>query len=157
MQLLTGDYMEKEIFIEDLQQLNDFVSKLSRKLFPGFILCLSGDLGAGKTTLTKYLGKAMGIDDNINSPTFNILKIYENSLPLYHMDVYRLDGIGLDYELEEYIYGDGVCVIEWYQRILESIPSEKLIIELIILSETKRMLKLKGEGRYEEVILAISD
>ena len=85
------------------------------------------------------------------------MKIYENSLPLYHMDVYRLDGIGLDYELEEYIYADGVCVIEWYQHILESIPDKRLVIEITIESEFKRRLSLEGEGRYEQVIASLSD
>ena len=129
--------------------------QLKPHLFPGFVLCLEGDLGAGKTTFTKYLGKGMGITDTITSPTFTILKIYENVLPLYHMDVYRLNGIGADYDLEEYIYRDGVCVIEWYQHISESLPEDKLIIEIDILGDTKRRLRVEGTGRYEDIIQAL--
>jgi tRNA threonylcarbamoyladenosine biosynthesis protein TsaE len=131
--------------------------QLSERLFPGFVLCLEGDLGAGKTTFTQFLGKGMGITDTINSPTFNILKIYEGSLPLYHMDVYRLDGIGADYDLEDYIYGDGVCVIEWYHHILESLPDERLIIEIDILSDTARQLRMEANGVYEDILEALGD
>lgn len=148
-------YIEK--IIENIDELKEFSEELSKHLFKGFLLCLEGDLGAGKTTFTKFIGKNMGIKDNINSPTFTILKIYENPLPLYHMDVYRLDGIGYDYELEEFIYGDGVCVVEWFKNIIESIPEEKLIIEIEIIGETRRLLKIEGFGKYEQIVKAISN
>ncbi|MFK5882776.1 MAG: tRNA (adenosine(37)-N6)-threonylcarbamoyltransferase complex ATPase subunit type 1 TsaE [Candidatus Izemoplasma sp.] len=148
-------YIEK--IIENISELEIFAEELSKHLFKGFLLCLEGDLGAGKTTFTKFLGKNMGIDDNINSPTFTILKIYENEIPLYHMDVYRLNGIGVDYELEEYIYGDGVCVVEWYKNINESIPEEKIVIEIEIIGETRRLLKIEGLGRYEQIVKALSN
>lgn len=149
--------MYKEIIIENIEEMKTFATKLSNELFPGFVLCLEGDLGAGKTTFTKYLGKGMGFTDNINSPTFTIMKIYEGDLNLYHMDVYRLHGIGADYDLEEYIYNDGVCVIEWYKNIIDSLPDEKLIIEIEILGETKRLLKIEGTGAYESIIHKISN
>ena len=86
------------------------------------------------------------------------MKIYdENKLKLYHMDVYRLNGIGADYDLEEYIYGDGVCVVEWYKNIIDSIPEERLIIEIEILSEFERLLKIEGTGKYEEIVEKISN
>ena len=121
------------------------------------VTVLSGFLGAGKTTFTKYFGKSMGIDDNINSPTFTIMKIYEGDLDLYHMDVYRLNGIGADYDLEEYIYADGVCVIEWYKNIINSLPTEKLVIEISIIDENKRLLKIEGSGIYEQIVEEISN
>ncbi len=95
--------MEKSRVIGSLSSLESFAKQCSEFLFEGFVLCLDGDLGAGKTTFTKFLGKYMGIEDTINSPTFTIMKIYDGKIPLYHMDVYRLQGIGVDYELEEYI------------------------------------------------------
>jgi tRNA threonylcarbamoyladenosine biosynthesis protein TsaE len=147
--------LHKEIIIENIDEMKQFANQLSKHLFPGFVLCLEGDLGAGKTTLTKFLGKAMGIHDIINSPTFTILKIYENSLPLYHMDVYRLGGIGADYELEEYIYGDGVCVIEWYKHIIDSIPEECLELEIKLIDENKRQIMMRGRGCYEKIIQEI--
>jgi len=149
--------MYKEIIIHDINELQMFAQTLSKHLFPGFVLCLEGDLGAGKTTLTKHVGKAMGIDDMINSPTFTIMKIYEGDLPLYHMDVYRLNGIGSDYDLEEYIYRDGVCVIEWYKHIIDSLPDDKLVIEIEIIGETKRLLRMEGTGRYDKIVEALSD
>lgn len=148
--------MKKEIIINNLQEMEQFAKTISEELFPGFVLCLEGDLGAGKTTFTKFLGKYMGIKDTINSPTFTILKIYENDLPLYHMDVYRLNGIGMDYELEEFIYGEGLCVIEWYKNISESIPDESFIMEISIIDENKRKIYLEGLGKYEKIIKKIS-
>ncbi len=149
--------MYKEIVIHDLNEMKRFAEEIGEMVFPGFLLCLEGDLGAGKTTFTKYFGKKIGIDDVINSPTFTILKIYEGEYPLYHMDVYRLMGIGMDYELEEYIYGDGICVIEWYKNIIESIPKERLVFEIEIIDLNKRLLKIEGTGKYEEIVKKISN
>lgn len=149
--------MYKEITINGLEEMKSFAQELGKKVFPGFLLCLEGDLGAGKTTFTKYFGKEMGINDTINSPTFTIMKNYFGELDLNHMDVYRLNGIGADYDLEEYIYGDGVCVIEWYKNIIDSIPEERLIIEIEIIGEFKRLLKIEGTGKYEEIVKEISN
>lgn len=148
-------YIEKTI--SNLEDMKLFAEWLGGKVFPGFLLCLEGDLGAGKTTFTKYFGKSFGIEDNINSPTFTIMKIYEGELDLYHMDVYRLNGIGSDYDLEEYIYADGVCVIEWYKNIINSLPEEKLVIEISIVDENKRLLKIEGTGLYEGIVNKISN
>ena len=145
-----------EVVIKDISEMKTFAIKLSEDLFPGFELSLEGAMGAGKTTFTKYLGLGMGIEDNINSPTFTILKVYENDMNLYHMDVYRLNGIGADYDLEEFIYGDGVCVIEWYRHIMDSLPDEKLVIEIEIIDENRRLLKIEGTGKYEKIVQKIS-
>lgn len=149
--------MNKEIIINNIEEMNEFAKKVGKTLFPGYLLCLEGDLGAGKTTFTKFLGASMGITDLINSPTFTIMKIYEGEIDLNHMDVYRLNGIGMDYDLEEYIYGDGICVIEWYKHIIESLPKEKLVIEIEIIDEFKRLLKIEGFGKYEEIVKKISN
>ncbi len=149
--------MYKEIVIQNLAEMKSFAEEVGNEIFPGFLLCLEGDLGAGKTTFTKYFGARIGITDMINSPTFTILKIYEGKNTLYHMDVYRLMGIGMDFELEEFIYGDGVCVIEWYKNIIESIPDEKLVIEIEIIDENRRLLKIEGTGKYEEIAKKITN
>lgn len=144
--------MEASITIHSLQD-TDFLAKLiSEKLFPGFILGLTGDLGSGKTTFTKYLAKYMGITDTLNSPTFTILKVYNNQPNLYHMDVYRLEEIGYDYELDDYIYGDGVSVIEWYQYIGKMLPEEMLAISIVVNNSSERVLKISGKGRYETIV-----
>ncbi len=149
--------MELKIKIKSHKETDSLAEIISDNLFSGFILGLTGDLGSGKTTFTKYLAKHMGISDNINSPTFTILKVYNhNPFNLYHMDVYRLEGIGYDYELDDYIYGDGVSVIEWYAYITEMLPNEFLKIDIKVINETSRELVITGEGRYEKIVQDIS-
>ena len=155
--MLGVKYMEKIRVIDGLSSLESFAKQCSEFLFEGFVLCLDGDLGAGKTTFTKFLGKYMGIEDTINSPTFTIMKIYDGKIPLYHMDVYRLQGIGVDYELEEYIYGKGVTVIEWYHHIEEILPEDRLVIEIEIIDALKRKLTLRGTGTYEQIVENLGD
>jgi len=119
------------------------------------IIGLSGDLGSGKTTFTKYLSKAMGVKDNLNSPTFNILKTYQGILNLYHMDVYRLEDIGYDYELDDFIYGDGVSVIEWYPFIQTMLPENILSLTFSFVDEHKRDVLIEGSEIYESIIQKI--
>jgi tRNA threonylcarbamoyladenosine biosynthesis protein TsaE len=109
-------------------------------------------LGSGKTTFTQFLAKHMGIRESVNSPTFTLLKIYRNELPLYHMDVYRLESIGYDYELDDFIYGDGVAVIEWYPYIERMLPPEMLTITIRVLGETAREITMEGSGEYARIV-----
>ncbi len=140
--------------VDDTQMLAEIISGY---VFPGIIIGLTGDLGSGKTTFTKYLSKYIGVSDNLNSPTFTILKIYDGYYKLYHMDVYRLEDIGYDYELDEFIYGDGICVIEWYPYIKTMLPQEILSIDFRVIDEFTRDVTIKGEGPYEKIVKAISD
>lgn len=149
--------MEIKKYINSLEETDNLANIISKTLFPGYILGLTGDLGSGKTTFTKYLAKHMGILDNLNSPTFTILKIYENDIDLYHMDVYRLENIGYDYELDDYIFGDGVSVIEWYPYIKSMLPDELLEINIKMLDDEVRELTIKGQGRYEEIVKKIDN
>lgn len=149
--------METKIYIKSLADTEKLAKIISKELFPGFILGLTGDLGSGKTTFTKYLAKHMGIRDNLNSPTFTILKVYDNDLDLYHMDVYRLEGIGYDYELDDFIYGEGVSVIEWYQYITEMLPEELLIIDIKVLDDRSREVVINGNGRYKKIVKEIDN
>jgi tRNA threonylcarbamoyladenosine biosynthesis protein TsaE len=126
-------------------------------VFKGMVIGLTGDLGSGKTTFTKYLAKQIGVEDNLNSPTFTILKIYEGRLPLYHMDVYRLENAGYDYELDDYIFGNGISVIEWYQYIKEMLPENILSISIKVLDDSTRDVVIEGGGEYEEIVEAISN
>ena len=104
-----------------------FGQKLGREAVPGEIICLDGDLGVGKTVFTQGFAAGLGIDDYVNSPTFNIVKEYEGGrLPLYHFDVYR---IGDPSEMEEigyedYFYGQGVSIVEWPGQIEALLPQE---------------------------------
>ena len=99
----------------------------------GQIFCLNGDLGVGKTVFTQGFAKGLGIEENVNSPTFTIIQVYEEGrIPLYHFDVYRIGDPEEMYEIgyEEYFFGEGVCLIEWSKFIEELIPEEAINIEI---------------------------
>ena len=148
--------MERVKTIDSLAEMRDFAHLCARHMTPGFVLGLEGDLGAGKTTFTQFLGEALGIEGVINSPTFTIMKVYEEGrLPLYHIDAYRLDGIGADYDLEEYIDGEGIAVIEWYSRIIESMPENYLAFNIEWAGEEKRIITMKGRGHYASIVKAL--
>ncbi len=121
-----------ELSVKDVGETSEYARLLSSLLIPGDIILLNGDLGAGKTTFTKGLAAGLGITKNVKSPTFNLIKEYHDGrLPLFHMDLYRLEGIGAgDLGLEEYFNRDGVSVLEWSQFVTEDIPSDHLIINL---------------------------
>ncbi|MEY8371230.1 tRNA (adenosine(37)-N6)-threonylcarbamoyltransferase complex ATPase subunit type 1 TsaE [Aerococcaceae bacterium 50-4] len=125
-----------------------FAQKLAKHVQPGDIICLEGNLGAGKTTFTKYFAKALGIDQAIKSPTYTIIREYEdNDIPLYHMDAYRLEETGSDsVGLEDYINGDGVTIIEWPQFVVEDLPKDYLWLTLTSKSETSRSVDVSYEG-----------
>lgn len=138
--------------------LNDteIVGKIiSNHLHKGSVLCLDGDLGAGKTTLTQFIAKEFGIDEYITSPTFTIIKEYEGTLPFYHMDVYRIDSEDDMYDLgyEEYIYSEGVTIIEWSQKICNILPANRINIYIQrVDDENMRIFLITGEGHaYEKI------
>ena len=124
--------------------------------FPNMIICLNGELGSGKTVFTKGIANALGIDESITSPTFTIIKEYDGELPLYHMDVYRLEGNVSGIGIEEYFTKGGVVVIEWADTIKEYLPSERLDIKFKILDENKRVLIMEPHGKkYEDLCEAV--
>lgn len=116
--------MKKQLTTQSAEQTIQLGQQIGRLAFSGAIITLNGDLGAGKTTLTKGIALGLGITQPVTSPSFTIMKSYEGRLKLIHIDAYRLSGIGLDYDLEEAIYGDGVSVIEWSTHIQSSIDHE---------------------------------
>ncbi len=113
------------------------------------VVLLDGDLSAGKTTLTKGIGEALGVKKVINSPTFTIVKEYNGNVKLYHLDLYRLDGLNNDFDLEEYIESEAICVIEWPNQVSELIPNDYLKVNLKRLDENKREISIEGIGRYK--------
>jgi len=118
--------------------------EMAKGLEPGAVIALSGDLGTGKTHLTKGIADGLGIPpERVRSPTFTILQTYpEGRLPLYHFDAYRVATPDEFYELgfEEYFYGDGVSVVEWPERVAELIPDDAIRLTLSHVSETERRI-----------------
>ena len=112
----------------------------------GTVITLEGDLGAGKTTFTKGLAKGLGIERNVNSPTFTIIKEYKGRLPLYHMDVYRVEDAFEDLGFDEYFEGQGVTVVEWAHLIEDQLPSELLSIQILYIGENERKIVLIPKG-----------
>ena len=134
--------------------LNIVGSSSHNLLNKGDVILLVGDLSGGKTTLTKGIGKALGVTRIINSPTFTIVKTYKGTKSdLYHLDLYRLDGLNNDFDLEEYIETDAVCVIEWPHQVDELLPSEYINVSIKILDLNKREISIDAKGnRYERIL-----
>ena len=124
--------------------------------FPNMVICLNGELGSGKTIFTKGFAQAMEITDSITSPTFTIIKEYVGDMPLYHMDVYRIDEDSADIGIEEYFYKDGICIIEWADNIKSILPKERLDIKIKVSDENKRIIIINAYGKqYEELCEAV--
>lgn len=135
--------------METVQLAQNFESEK----FPNMIICLNGDLGSGKTMFTKGFANALGIKETITSPTFTIIKEYEDGeMPLYHMDVYRLDGEYDGIGIEEYYKKNGVVIIEWANTVKDILPKERLDIKFSVIDENKRILTIEPHGlKYEEL------
>lgn len=148
--------MEYKITSKDEMDTIELAQNLESEKFPNMIICLTGELGSGKTVFTKGLAQALGIEDNITSPTFSIIKEYNGELPLYHMDVYRLDGNTEGVNIEDYFTKNGIVVIEWAETIKDILPEERLDIKFKILDENKRLLQIIPHGKqYEELCEAV--
>ncbi|MCF0109153.1 MAG: tRNA (adenosine(37)-N6)-threonylcarbamoyltransferase complex ATPase subunit type 1 TsaE [Erysipelotrichaceae bacterium] len=147
--------MKKTIIVSDLSETASLGRRIGELVEEGMVIIMSGDLGAGKTTLTQAIGKGLGITRTISSPTFTILKIYKGRMPLYHIDAYRLEGLHQDLGFEEMIEDDGLTVIEWPMYIEELIPEERLSI-VIHLEDDKRIFEFEAVGkRYEALLEAL--
>lgn len=149
--------MKNNTFIYKSSSPNDtkeFASLLVKKLKAGDVVTLGGDLGAGKTTFVSGALKAFGYEGKVISPTFNILKCYnELTPPIYHIDAYRLENIDQDLGLEEFIEDVGISFIEWPQFIKKIIPLKHLEIEIELISDNQRKITVKDPNRFYEDIL----
>jgi tRNA threonylcarbamoyladenosine biosynthesis protein TsaE len=137
---------------EETPQLGEELGRLSE---PGDVLLLTGELGAGKTCLTQGIAWGLGIEGYATSPTFIVVNQYEGRLTMYHIDLYRIDTLleVTDLGLGDYLYGDGICVVEWADKALEAFPPEHLLVEMVFLSDTSRSIALKPSGeRYETLV-----
>lgn len=120
--------------------------KIGHLLKKGDIIAMQGTLAAGKTTITKGIAKALNISDNITSPTFCLISEYEGKMPLYHMDVYRLDGPEdfINLGTDDMLYGDGVSIIEWSEKIMEELPKKTIILKITPQEDGSRLIELSN-------------
>ena len=149
--------MDYKITTNREEETIEIAQNIESEKFPNMVICLIGDLGSGKTIFTKGFAQALGIEENITSPTFNIIKEYTTGeMPLYHMDVYRLDGNTEGVGIEEYFTKGGVVIIEWADTIEDILPKERLDIKFKVIDENSRVLKFVPHGqKYEEICGAV--
>ena len=141
------------------QDTIELAQNIESEKFENMVICLQGDLGSGKTMFTKGFASSLGIEEQITSPTFNIIKEYTSGeMDLYHMDVYRLDGKVEDLGLEEYFTKNGIVIIEWADMIKDYLPEERLEIKIKLSEEDEntRIIVITPYGRmYEDLCEAV--
>ncbi len=143
--------------LEDTEKLGKLLGSLTT---PGDVICLDGDLGAGKTALSQAIARGLGVPDNcyVTSPSFTILHEYLGRIPMYHMDFYRLQDAGEveDLGFDEYFYLTGLTVIEWSNRAIELLPDERLTLFIELNDDLSRTITLKGTKKYTKLLHSIS-
>ena len=139
------------------QDTIELAQNIESEKFPNMVICLDGDLGSGKTIFTKGFAQSLEVNEDVTSPTFNIIKEYTSGeLPLYHMDVYRLNGNVEDLGIEEYYKKGGICIIEWSETIEDYLPEKRLDIRIKVVVEEKRVFIITPHGKkYEDICEAI--
>ena len=120
--------------------------KIGKKLKKGDIIAMQGTLAAGKTTITKGIAQALDISEEITSPTFCLISEYYGKMPLYHMDVYRLDGTEdfISLGVDDMLYGDGVCIIEWSEKIMDELPKNTIILRILPQDDNSRKIEIEN-------------
>jgi tRNA threonylcarbamoyladenosine biosynthesis protein TsaE len=146
--------MIKSFLTNNYDETIELGYKIGSFLKGGDTIILDGDLGAGKTTFTKGVGKALGVSRVINSPTFTIVKAYKcnNNITLNHMDLYRLDGVGDDFDLEEYFNDSSVCIVEWPYQAFDIIPKRYMKITIKRVDDNKREITIDGNSYYDGLV-----
>ena len=138
------------MFSHDEEELIQWGQRLGKSLQAGDVLVLTGDLGAGKTTFTKGLALGLGISQMIKSPTYTIVREYEGRLPLYHLDVYRIGDDPDSIDLDDFLFGEGVTVIEWGELLGENIPEDCLKLSLLKKEDGRELVfEVKGTRAQE--------
>lgn len=129
------------------EQTIELGRKIGKLLKPGDVIAMSGTLAAGKTTITKGIAESLGVKDNVTSPTFCLISEYEGEkMSLYHMDVYRLDGEEDFFNLgvEELLYGNGVCIIEWSEKVKNALPKKTIYMNITPNQDSSRTINIEN-------------
>ncbi len=146
---------ERILHIASEQETEQLGERIGQTAKPGTVIALIGDLGTGKTTLTKSIARGLGVTETVTSPTFNIIREYKSGrIPLYHFDVYRIADPDEMFELgyEEYFYGDGICVVEWAD-IIEDLLREDAVIFYIERGASEEEREYRIEGAAEDLCI----
>ena len=145
-----------EMITDSPQQTYELGENIGKILKPGMVICLSGEMGAGKTAITQGIAKGVGVDTYVTSPTYTIINEYDGEIPIYHFDVFRIDNVEELEEIgfDEYLYGEGIVIIEWASLIKEALPKEYLWIHMGKRKEfNDRILTFTAMGeRYKELL-----
>ena len=145
--------MDYKFTSKDEMDTLELAQNIESEKFPNMVICLNGELGTGKTVFAKGFAQALGIEETITSPTFNIVKEYDTGeLPLYYMDVYRLEDNKDNIGIKDYFNKGGITIIEWADMIEDELPEERLDINFRFVDENTRILSFKPHGKiYEDV------
>jgi len=149
--------MNYKLTSKDENDTMEIAENLESEKFPGMLICLRGELGSGKTVFVKGFAHALGISENITSPTFSLVKeYYDGEMPLFHMDVYRLEDSKEDFGLKDYLNQDAVTIIEWPEMIEDQLPPERLDIKFKIVDDYTRVLIFTPYGeKYEDLCQSV--
>ncbi|GDZ85954.1 tRNA (adenosine(37)-N6)-threonylcarbamoyltransferase complex ATPase subunit type 1 TsaE [Leuconostoc citreum] len=140
----------KEFLMHNTIETQKLAALVAQSVYPGLVITLTGDLGAGKTTFTQGFAQKLGVTARVKSPTFNIMNTYQShQIPIYHFDAYRLEETGAeDQGFEDYIGTDGVTLIEWPQYMSDLLPNNRLDITLSRgVTDDERLIKVTGLGQ----------
>jgi len=134
---------------KDEEETLELAAAFAGTLETGNVVALFGELGSGKTVFARGIARALGITEKITSPTFILINEFHGSIPLYHMDLYRMDSIQeiQDIGVEDYFYGDGICVVEWAEKLGELYPENAIRVRLKHLGDTNREIEIERQDK----------
>lgn len=149
--------MEYKYTSRSIDDTRALAENIESEKFPGMVICLNGELGSGKTLFVKGFAQSLGITETITSPTFTLIKEYNSGeMPLYHMDVYRIEESDGTIGFADYFSKDAISIIEWADMISDELPSERLDIDFKVIDENTRVLVLKPYGeKYEDLVNSV--
>lgn len=149
--------MEYKFTSRSIDDTRELAENIESEKFPGMVICLNGELGSGKTVFVKGFAQSLGITETVTSPTFTLIKEYDSGeMPLYHMDVYRIEEVDGTIGFADYFNSDAVSIIEWADMISSELPNERLDIEFKVIDENTRVLVLKPYGeKYEDLVSSV--